>query len=139
MSPRNLARVFRRATGLTPKQFGARVKVQVARDLLADPQRTIEGIAASCGFEDARQLRRLWKQSFGMSNRRISGGNMVALAAGIAVLIAAPRFTDPPKEPLQVAFVVSENANLMDVAGAWEVFQDTMLQRKEGTGWRQEG
>ncbi len=67
MSPRNLTRVFRRATGLTPKQFAAKVKVQVARDLLDDPQRTVAAIAASCGFEDARQLRRLWKRSFGTS------------------------------------------------------------------------
>jgi transcriptional regulator GlxA family with amidase domain len=67
MSPRHLARVFRRATNLTPKQFAARIKVQVARDLLGDPQRTVEAIAASCGFDDARQLRRLWKQSFGVS------------------------------------------------------------------------
>jgi transcriptional regulator GlxA family with amidase domain len=67
MSPRHLARVFRRATGVTPKQFAAKVKVQVARDLLGDPQRTVEAIAASCGFDDARQLRRLWKQSFGVS------------------------------------------------------------------------
>jgi transcriptional regulator GlxA family with amidase domain len=67
MSPRNLARVFRRATGLTPKRFAAKVKVQVARDLLDDPQRSVSAIAASCGFDDARQLRRLWKQSFGTS------------------------------------------------------------------------
>jgi transcriptional regulator GlxA family with amidase domain len=67
MSARNLARVFRRATGITPKQFGAKVKVQLARDLLGDPLRTIEAVAASCGFEDARQLRRLWRQSFGTS------------------------------------------------------------------------
>lgn len=67
MSPRHLARVFRQATGVTPKQFAAKVKVQVARDLLGDPQRTVEAIASSVGFEDARQLRRLWKQSFGVS------------------------------------------------------------------------
>lgn len=67
MSPRHLTRVFRQATGVTPKQFAAKVKVQVARDLLADPQRTVEAIASSVGFDDARQLRRLWKQSFGVS------------------------------------------------------------------------
>jgi transcriptional regulator GlxA family with amidase domain len=67
MSPRNLARVFRRATALTPKQFAHKVKLQVARDLAGDPQRTVEQIAASCGFEDGRQLRRLWKQTFGTS------------------------------------------------------------------------
>jgi transcriptional regulator GlxA family with amidase domain len=67
MSPRNLTRVFRLATGITPKQFASKVKLQVARDLVDDPQRTVEAIAASCGFEDSRQLRRLWKQCFGTS------------------------------------------------------------------------
>jgi transcriptional regulator GlxA family with amidase domain len=67
MSPRNLTRVFRRATGITPKQFATKVKVQVARDLIDDPQRTVEAIASSCGFENARQLRRLWQQFYGMS------------------------------------------------------------------------
>ena len=56
LSPRHLTRVFRSATGITPKQFAAKVKVQVARDLLADPQRTVEAIAGSCGFEDGRQI-----------------------------------------------------------------------------------
>lgn len=67
MSPRNLARVFARATGVTPKQFASKVKLQVARDLVNDPQRSVQAIASSCGFDDARQLRRLWKQRFGVS------------------------------------------------------------------------
>jgi transcriptional regulator GlxA family with amidase domain len=69
MSPRNLARVFQSATSLTPRQFAGKVKLQVARDLVADPDRTVEAIASSCGFEDARQLRRLWKDAFGVSIR----------------------------------------------------------------------
>jgi transcriptional regulator GlxA family with amidase domain len=67
MSPRNLARVFSRATGVTPKQFASRVKLQVARDLVDDPRRSVQAIASSCGFDDARQLRRLWKHAFGVS------------------------------------------------------------------------
>jgi transcriptional regulator GlxA family with amidase domain len=67
MSPRNLTRVFSRATGVTPKQFASKVKLQVARDLVDDPRRSIEAIASSCGFDDARQLRRLWKRTFGVS------------------------------------------------------------------------
>lgn len=67
MSPRNLTRVFHRAAGLTPKQFASKVRLQVARDLVDDPERSVESIASSCGFEDARQLRRLWKQAFGVS------------------------------------------------------------------------
>jgi transcriptional regulator GlxA family with amidase domain len=67
MSPRNLTRVFSRATGITPKQFASKVKLQVARDLIDDPQRSVQAIASSCGFDDARQLRRLWKQTYGVS------------------------------------------------------------------------
>lgn len=67
MSPRNLSRVFHRAAGVTPKQFATQVKIQVARDLLHDPQRSVSSIASSCGFDDARQLRRLWRRSFGLS------------------------------------------------------------------------
>jgi transcriptional regulator GlxA family with amidase domain len=67
MSQRNLSRAFRRATGITPKVFASKVKVQVARELLQTPGLTVEAIAANCGFEDARQLRRLWKQSFGVN------------------------------------------------------------------------
>lgn len=67
MSPRNLTRVFSKATGVTPKQFASKVKLQVARDLVDDPHRSVEAIASSCGFDDARQLRRLWKQNFGVS------------------------------------------------------------------------
>lgn len=65
MSPRNLTRVFQKATGITPKRFAAQVKLQVAKDLSQNPELTVDEIASRCGFADARQLRRLWKQSFG--------------------------------------------------------------------------
>jgi transcriptional regulator GlxA family with amidase domain len=65
MSPRNLARVFRKTTGITPHAFAQKVRLQVAQDLLNDPDLTLEGISARCGFADARQLRRLFKHSFG--------------------------------------------------------------------------
>ncbi len=65
MSPRNLARVFVKTTGITPHAFAQKVRLQVARDLLHDPDLTLEGISARCGFADARQLRRLFKLSFG--------------------------------------------------------------------------
>jgi transcriptional regulator GlxA family with amidase domain len=67
MSERNLSRAFRRATGITPKAFASKVKVQVARELLLTPGMTVDTIAANCGFQDARQLRRLWKRSFGVN------------------------------------------------------------------------
>jgi transcriptional regulator GlxA family with amidase domain len=67
MSPRNLTRVFRQTTGITLKTFCHKVKLQVARDLLHSPALTMESISKSCGFNDARQLRRLWKRTFGVN------------------------------------------------------------------------
>jgi transcriptional regulator GlxA family with amidase domain len=67
MSPRNLTRVFRRETGITVKTFAHKVKLQVARDLFASPDLTVEAVASRCGFRDARQLRRLWRSSFGIN------------------------------------------------------------------------
>src|SRR5262245_10733054 len=32
--------------------------------------------------------------------------------------------TDPGHRPITVAFVVTEGANVMDIAGPWETFQD---------------
>lgn len=65
-SPRHLTRVFRQATGTTPKTFSNKVKLEVTQNLL-DSDLSIEEIAARCGFEDARQLRRLWREHFGSS------------------------------------------------------------------------
>lgn len=67
MSARNLTRVFRQATGITLKTFATRLKLEVAANLLHSPQLTIEAVASRCGFQDARQLRRLWKQEYGMT------------------------------------------------------------------------
>jgi len=53
---------------------------------------------------------------------------LLALACIGQALADAPATLKPPKTgPIKVAFVISENANLMDIAGAWEVFQDTTL------------
>jgi transcriptional regulator GlxA family with amidase domain len=67
MSARNLNRAFRKATGITPKVFANKVKLQVARDFFTDPSQTVATVAARCGFDDPRQLRRLWRRSFGVS------------------------------------------------------------------------
>lgn len=67
MSPRNLTRVFRRETGVSLKSFATKLKLEVATNLLQNPGETVEHVASQCGFADARQLRRLWKQKFGVS------------------------------------------------------------------------
>jgi transcriptional regulator GlxA family with amidase domain len=42
----------------------------------------------------------------------------------------------PANGPIHVAFVISEDANVMDIAGAWEVFSETMLTAK-GKPWHE--
>ncbi|HEX7182417.1 MAG TPA: GlxA family transcriptional regulator [Thermoanaerobaculia bacterium] len=71
MSPRNLTRVFRQATGISIKEFATRLRLELARDLLHDPGLTVEAVATRCGFKSARQLRRLWKEAFGGTPRGI--------------------------------------------------------------------
>ncbi|NMO18908.1 helix-turn-helix domain-containing protein [Pyxidicoccus fallax] len=67
MSPRSLTRAFRQATGITVKDFSQRVRLEVAANLLEDPEARVESVAAHLGFTDARQLRRLWKETYGVS------------------------------------------------------------------------
>ncbi|HEV3050892.1 MAG TPA: isochorismatase family protein, partial [Longimicrobium sp.] len=42
---------------------------ELARNLLNDPRLTVEAVAARCGFETPRQLRRVWKEAFGTTPR----------------------------------------------------------------------
>src|ERR1700751_3037196 len=48
----------------------------------------------------------------------------IFLLFGFTVSLAAEQ---PPAQELRVAFVISENFNVIDFAGPWEVFQDVML------------
>ena len=66
-SPRHLTRVFRAATGVTLKEFAHKVKLQVASELMDNPALTVEAVASSCGFKDARHLRRIFKANFGVA------------------------------------------------------------------------
>jgi transcriptional regulator GlxA family with amidase domain len=67
MSPRNLTRLFRQATGITIKDYLTRLRLEVASGLLRSPDYTLERVALECGFRDARQLRRLWSKRFGIN------------------------------------------------------------------------
>ncbi len=67
MSPRNLTRVFRRATGISIKDYVTRVRLEIAGSLLRSPDYTLERVALECGFKDSRQLRRLWMKRFGVN------------------------------------------------------------------------
>jgi len=82
MSPRNLTRVFKQATGITLKAYTTHIKLEVAANLLRNPEYTMDRVAAECGFADSRQLRRLWMRRFGAnpSSWRIRNNKRRAIA-----------------------------------------------------------
>lgn len=51
----------------------------------------------------------------------------------VASVLAILAITSARAETIKVAFVLSEQANVMDIAGPWEVFQDTMLDDDQGS------
>ena len=60
-----------------------------------------------------------------MNRRHVLGGG---IAATVAVFGAAATIgTLPRRDRVKVAFMLGEGANVIDTAGPWEVFQDTML------------
>jgi transcriptional regulator GlxA family with amidase domain len=70
MSVRSLTRSFQRATGVSIGEYRRRLRLEHAKMLLADPARTIDAVAADSGFADARQLRRIWHEAYGVSPAR---------------------------------------------------------------------
>ncbi|WNG22957.1 helix-turn-helix domain-containing protein [Cystobacter fuscus] len=70
MSERNLTRAFRRATGISVHAYRERVRLERAKDLLRNPELTVEAVAEACGYADVRQLRRVWNAAHGAPPRR---------------------------------------------------------------------
>ena len=59
-SPRNLSRLFNEHAGLSVTDYVNRMRVALARELLAGSRLDIEAVATRSGFASARQLRRAW-------------------------------------------------------------------------------
>lgn len=58
MSPRNFARVFTAAVGVTPARLVERLRLEAARRRLEESPDGVETIADACGFGSAESLRR---------------------------------------------------------------------------------
>lgn len=69
MSPRHLTRLFKAHTGKTILEYKTEIRLEYGKSLLKNDQLSIEEIAQRCGFENARQFRRVWKNTFGVSPR----------------------------------------------------------------------
>ena len=52
--------------------------------------------------------------------------------ASVNAAMADQRLVAPTDRQLKVAFVVTDNANVMDIAGPWEAFQDVMIMLPDG-------
>lgn len=77
VSVRNLTRLFKKATGHTIIEFKNSVRVEMARTLLHNADFTLEKIAGLCGFQNARQLRRVWKASTGTTLKESRSAQLV--------------------------------------------------------------
>lgn len=61
MSPRNLTRVFKNATGITINDYMKQLRLEKAATLSNNPEYSVEYIAGQVGYTNARQLRRIKK------------------------------------------------------------------------------
>ncbi len=62
MSPRNFARVFASALGVTPARHVERLRVEAARRRLEESKAGVDPIASQCGFGTRESMRRsFWR------------------------------------------------------------------------------
>ena len=69
VTPAHLIRSFRRYLGMTPKQYMDSLRVEMACDLLKYTGKSMEAIAAESGFTEARQMRRVFRETVGVTPR----------------------------------------------------------------------
>jgi transcriptional regulator GlxA family with amidase domain len=70
MSVRNFERVFTREVGSAPSRYVAQLRVEAARRHLAQTEKSIDQIAASCGFGSADLMRRAFVRTLGVTPTR---------------------------------------------------------------------
>jgi transcriptional regulator GlxA family with amidase domain len=75
---------FKNATGATPLEYQTRLRLEMAHNLLHDPNLSLEVIAERCGFEDPRHLHRLWQDRHGVSPSQARKGKQVQQVKGAA-------------------------------------------------------
>ena len=62
-----LYKLFERSFDMSPQNFLIRYRISKAKELLGVSNMTIENIAASCGFYDARAFSKSFRQHYGVS------------------------------------------------------------------------
>lgn len=69
-SPRHLSRLFHECVGMNIPDYRNRLRIALARDLLAQTQLDMERVAERAGFASARQMRRVWARLHTTSPRQ---------------------------------------------------------------------
>ena len=67
MSPAHFARSFKTTTGRRPHEFVSRMRLKVAKQMLADRDRSMSDIALSTGFSSQSNFARAFRDSTGMT------------------------------------------------------------------------
>ncbi|WP_152989869.1 AraC family transcriptional regulator [Frankia sp. ACN1ag] len=69
LSPYHFLRVFHASTGLPPRRFLTRLRIDVARHRLEDSDLSVADIARQCGFSSASQFSTAFRRETGMAPR----------------------------------------------------------------------
>jgi AraC-like DNA-binding protein len=67
LTPDSLSRNFKKVTGMTVAEYLARVRVEKAKQLIADASKRIAEAAFACGFESIPYFNRVFKNYTGLS------------------------------------------------------------------------
>jgi transcriptional regulator GlxA family with amidase domain len=70
MSPRNFARVFAREFGTTPAHYLVQLRVEAARRLLEQTDKSLMHVAMACGFRSVDVMRRAFLRALGTTPLR---------------------------------------------------------------------
>jgi transcriptional regulator GlxA family with amidase domain len=69
-SDRHLSRLFNQNVGMSIKDYGNRLRVALAKELLSQTSLDMECVAERAGFASSRQLRRAWHRTYGSAPRQ---------------------------------------------------------------------
>jgi AraC family transcriptional regulator len=67
LSPYHFSRAFKQSTGLPPHRYQIMLRVERAKDLLANSTLSMSDVAAAIGYDDQGQLARLFRREVGVT------------------------------------------------------------------------
>jgi AraC family transcriptional regulator len=102
LSPFRFARMFRKTTGLTPHRYVMSARVEKARALLREYEKSLTEIAIECGFCDHSHMSKVFRRLTGMAPAEFRDGCRA---------LQKQAFTTPPST-LSAAPLVADDSGL---------------------------